>query len=111
MKVVTLRKQRDFQALRKQGRRVALPACALQIRQKEGQEMGRWGFIITRKYGNAVRRNRLRRQLKEIAKTISYHDHQGFDCVVIPRKMPEPMDFWAWKSTLETLFKKVGHGS
>ena len=45
----------------------------------------RFGFSISKKFGNAVRRNRKRRQLKECASILAPRVRRNFSIVIIPR--------------------------
>lgn len=46
----------------------------------------RFGFTVTKKLGNAVRRNRIRRRLKSaVATLVSSHGVAGYDYVIVAR--------------------------
>lgn len=49
----------------------------------------RLGLVVSRKCGNAVRRNRWKRCLRE-AFRLSHHELPAFDFVVVPRAGSEP---------------------
>lgn len=69
--------------------RVSTPAFTLQYRHRtEGDGKGiRVGFTCSKKVGNAVARNRAKRRLREIARTIlPKHGKNGFDYVLIGRR-------------------------
>jgi ribonuclease P protein component len=67
----------------------------------------RLGLSVSRKAGNAVRRNRLRRLYREAFRLTRHEMPTGLDLVLIPRKPEEP--------TLEALKKSlprlVGHAA
>ena len=44
------------------------------------------GFSISKKYGGAVQRNRIRRQMKAVMSTIMPSIKNGYNLVIIPRK-------------------------
>ncbi len=50
----------------------------------------RIGFLVLRKYGGAVQRNRLRRLLREAYRLEKANLPTGLDIVIIPRKVIEP---------------------
>ena len=73
------------------GKRFHAPAFVLQARAREECEAvgdaPRFGFTVTRKIGNAVERNRIRRRLCEVARQAAPgHAMPGFDYVVIARR-------------------------
>lgn len=44
------------------------------------------GFSISKKYGGAVQRNRIRRQMKAVMSTFMPQIKSGYNLVIIPRK-------------------------
>lgn len=70
-------------------RRVSAPAFTLQYRAREAGDADgiRVGFTCSKKVGNAVARNRAKRRLREIARTLlPRHGKDGFDYVLIGRR-------------------------
>jgi ribonuclease P protein component len=74
--------------------RVHTPAFALQARMRADTGPARVGFTVTRKIGNAVERNRIRRRLREVVRQTGatvirpYHDY-----VMIGRRAALDRDF------------------
>ncbi|MEO1090322.1 MAG: ribonuclease P protein component [Pseudomonadota bacterium] len=68
------------------GARVVKPAFVLQVRRREdGPDIG-IGFTASRRVGNAVKRNRARRRLKEVARQVlPQHAMPGHDYVLVAR--------------------------
>ncbi|MFZ4381612.1 MAG: ribonuclease P protein component, partial [Sandarakinorhabdus sp.] len=65
-----IRLRRDFLAAN-QGRRVPTAGFVLLVRQREdGNAAMRAGFTVTKKVGNSVVRNRLKRRLREIVRLV-----------------------------------------
>jgi ribonuclease P protein component len=95
-RLVTLRKRADFLAANR-GRRFATPGFVLQVRPRDdGDDMIRVGFTVTRKIGNAVVRNRMKRRLRALARELlPVHGIAGADHVLIGRSGGIERDFAA----------------
>ena len=69
----------------------------------------RVGFTVSKKVGNAVKRNRARRRLREAASQImSVHAKPGFDYVIIGRYATLGRRFDGLLTDLETALEKTG---
>jgi ribonuclease P protein component len=104
MAIATLKRRSEFLRIRG-GRRWSTPAFVIEMRargrsdgsmpsnevQDEAAAGGhtgppRFGFTATKKLGNAVMRNRIRRRLKELVRlTAPAHARDGHDYVLIAR--------------------------
>jgi len=62
-----LRQRADFLAAAA-GTKVTAPAFLLQARKRGDEGPVRFGFTVSKKVGNAVERNRVRRRLREIVR-------------------------------------------
>ena len=84
----TLKSRPEFLAVRG-GRRSSTPAFLIEARERPAAENGgtaRFGFTITKKIGNAVTRNRIRRRLKAaFAATAPDHARPSCDYVIVAR--------------------------
>ncbi len=65
------------------------------------------GFSVGKKFGNAVCRNRIRRQMKAAVAAVMPQVKEGFNVVLIPRKS-EPYDFNEIVGSVNKLFAKAG---
>ena len=85
-RLTILRKRSDFLAANA-GRRAATPGFILLIRDRQdGDPAKRIGFTVTKKIGNAVVRNRMKRRFRELAREIvTTSGHSGSDHVMIGR--------------------------
>ena len=69
------------------GQRVAVHGLVLQALNRGDDGPARIGFTVTKKVGNAVTRNRIRRRLKEVARaTLPTRPVAGLDLVLIGRQ-------------------------
>ncbi|HMN38370.1 MAG TPA: ribonuclease P protein component [Hyphomicrobium sp.] len=85
----TIKKRPDFLAVRG-GARASVPCCLMEAKPRAPGgaplEGPRFGFTITKKLGNAVARNRIRRRLKAaISQIAPLYAHDGFDYVLVAR--------------------------
>jgi ribonuclease P protein component len=71
----------DFTLTMRKGKRVHTPAVTIFIRKRD-DDVTRYGFIVTKKTGNAVTRNKLKRQLREIAYAHSLTATTGADIIM-----------------------------
>ena len=102
-KLVTLKKNKEFTFVYHRGKSCATRRMVL-IYFKNRYGGIRSGFSVSKKYGKAVARNRLRRRLKECCRLLSPCIRAGFAFVVIPHAPAE--DFSEIKKSLTALFKR-----
>lgn len=67
-KPLRLKRRAEFLRVAANGTRAAMPGLVLQALPRPDDGPPRIGFTCTRKLGNAVARNRIRRRLKEAAR-------------------------------------------
>ncbi|MGI9524526.1 MAG: ribonuclease P protein component [Hyphomicrobiaceae bacterium] len=111
MTVVTLKKRREFLRLRG-GKRWSTPGFLLEGRpRQDGQPVTdgpRFGFTVTKKMGNAVRRNRIRRRLKAAIESVAAtRADPRFDYVILARRPALDRAFHMICSDLETAFASL----
>ena len=93
--LVTIKNRRDFLVANAKARRVVTSCAIVQIVERASdhpiQDIPRVGFTVTKKMGNAVIRNRIKRRLREavrkhVDKMLPGHDyvfisrHKALDC-------------------------------
>lgn len=83
-KNLRLRSNRDFQRVYKRSKNYWNRHFTV-LMKKNGSKT-RVGFSITKKYGNAVQRNRIKRQLREIVRINRQALREGYDMIIIPKK-------------------------
>jgi ribonuclease P protein component len=95
-----LKRRQDFVATAK-AVATSMPAMVMQARFRKDNDAPRLGFTCTKKLGNAVMRNRIKRRLKEAARlSLNGIARPGFDYVIIGRSAAENRPFDILKSDL-----------
>jgi ribonuclease P protein component len=88
-----LKRRQDFVAAAKAVAQ-PMPAFVMQLRRRDDDAPARLGFTCTKKLGNAVARNRIRRRLKEAVRlSMNGVAKAGYDYVVIGRPQGETRPF------------------
>ena len=95
-----MRKRAEFLAARR-GRRLNGPNFFVETRDRGDGCDPRFGLTVTKKVGNAVVRNRIRRRLREAIRLGAEADMApGFDYVIVARREVRDMPFAALKDEL-----------
>lgn len=80
-----LRRNSDFQRVRREGKFHASPLMVLAFLQNE-LDHSRFGFVVSKRLGKAVRRNKIKRRMREAIRLQLPHLKPGFDVVLIARQ-------------------------
>ncbi len=99
-----LTRTQDFAALRAHGRSRSDRLLAL-VARRNSLEMSRFGFSISKRVGNAVVRNRMKRRLREIARGLRLQE--GWDVLLIARKGSGAADFQALERSVRSLCERA----
>ncbi len=86
-----------------------MPAFVVEARLREGDPSGppRFGFTVTKKIGSAVVRNRIRRRLKALVRSLMERATPGHDYVLIAREPAHNRAFKELAKDLEHAFERV----
>lgn len=110
--VERLKKRAEFLRVASVRRKWAAPGMVLQAARDpspQKADVARVGFTVTKKVGNAVVRNRVKRRLRAVAREIiPNHAEAGWDFVLIGRAKTTDRQFDELKSDLRTAIGKVG---
>jgi len=102
-----LRNKADFARLRQEGRVYHSRFFTLSL-VTNGLEHNRYGTITSKQLGNAVKRNRVRRLVRESVRHFHPKFVQGFDVLFIARRDVVGQPFVAVRRTVEELCRKAG---
>jgi len=111
--IARLKKRSEFLRVAATRKKWVAVGLILQVRRRPETEIdgsgSRVGFTVSRKVGNAVRRNRVRRRLRAVAEqVIPEHASGGYDFVIIGRAGTVRRTYPALLNDLETALKKMG---
>jgi ribonuclease P protein component len=103
-----IRKRADFLAANR-GRRYATPGFVLLVQHRGDDDPAiRLGITITKKVGNAVIRNRMRRRFRELARELlGKHGKTGADHILIGRGDGIERDFDVLKADMKRALEKL----
>ena len=82
----------EYDAVYREGRRRSSREFAVFLRPN-GMELSRFGWSIKKALGNAVRRNRMRRRIREIIRLHRQEIAPGWDIVIHPRSTVATAEF------------------
>ena len=106
--LATLKKRADFLQVQK-GRKSVRNSLILQVRdRRDGSSLVRTGFTVSRKVGNAVERNRVRRRLRAaLGETAPVAARDGHDYVVVGRRMTLQTPYRTIVDDLASAFRSI----
>lgn len=105
-----LRQRADFLAAAS-GIKVPAAAFVLQARKRADQGPARLGFTVSKKVGNAVERNRVRRRLRDIVRLSGTNRMQsGHDYVLIGRRAALKAPFARIAEDFEGALRRIHAG-
>lgn len=101
-----VRTDKQFQEIRRQGRSYAnhlLVLCAL----PNDLPYSRFGFAVNSRIGSAVRRNRIKRRLREIMRLQQDDIQPGWDIVLIARQPIRAADYQEMETACARLLRRA----
>lgn len=105
-----LKRNRDFRVVFARGSSVANRFYVLYVIKKPQPSELRIGFSVSRKVGNAVSRNRVKRVLREVFRKWIPELPGSLDLVVIARKDAAPLGFAEADRQMRALWRKAAGG-
>lgn len=100
-----VKKNAEFQKIFKRGKSFANRQFVVYCFEKEGQEDFRIGLSVSKKIGNAVTRNRIKRYIRQAFLEMKDEVKPNMDYVIIARHQAATMDFHESKKSLQHVLK------
>ncbi|WP_442597275.1 ribonuclease P protein component [Neobacillus sp. D3-1R] len=104
-KTFRIKKNAEFQEVFKKGKSVANRQFVVYCLRRSDQTNYRVGLSVSKKVGNAVTRNRIKRYLRQTFLEISNQLHKDVELIVIARKPAATMSFAEVKSSMIHVLK------
>lgn len=101
-----LRRNSDFQRVRRSGKFYASPLMALAFLRNE-LDHSRFGFVVSKKLGTAVQRNKVKRRMREAARLRFEGIKPGFDLVFVARPPASQVNYTELERSLENLLMQA----
>ncbi len=104
-KVNTIKKYREFKEILNKKKFLKNDLFCLYFRNND-YAYTRIGILVTKKNGNAVIRNKIKRQTRSIIDSLTNYD-VPIDVIVVINKKYDVNNFWKNKEQLASVFNKV----
>ncbi|GAF66341.1 ribonuclease P [Bacillus sp. TS-2] len=101
-----IKKNDEFSLVFNEGVSIANRQFVIYALSKEGQELFRLGLSVSKKIGNAVTRNRVKRMIRAFFQENRERLHSHYDYVVIARKPVSNMTYSEVESSLNHVLRK-----
>lgn len=103
-----LKKNKDFQFVFRSGNSKANRQFVVYYRKQPEPSHFRFGISVSKRVGNAVTRNRIKRYIREAIRQLEGDLSEGKDYVIIARKPTANMNFHQIKASLVHVLKRAG---
>lgn len=100
-----IKKDKEFQQVFKSGKSFANRQFVVYCYKKEKQEQFRIGLSVSKKVGNAVTRNRIKRYIRQAFLEMKDEVNQNMDYVIIARNQAAEKDFHETKKSLQHVLR------
>ncbi|QED49949.1 ribonuclease P protein component [Cytobacillus dafuensis] len=100
-----VKKNKEFQEAFKKGKSFANRQFVVYSLKKPDQEHFRIGLSVSKKIGNAVTRNQIKRYVRQAFHELEHEIHNQYDYIIIARKPVADMEFHEIKKSLMHVLK------
>ena len=104
-KINTIKENREFNRIIKNNNSYKYKDYIIYLEKNDNIKIYKFGISISKKIINAVGRNKLKRQIKDIIDKNSYQNN--FNCIIILRKGILNKNYHEMKKDLNDCFKKI----
>lgn len=98
-----IKKNEEFQKILNQKKFFTSKSLVIYLKQKE-ENQARIGITVSKKMGNAVKRNKIKRQIRSMCQSLFTFD-EPFDCIIMVRKDYVNYTFEENKQMLQSILK------
>jgi ribonuclease P protein component len=102
-----IKKNTDFDRVFREGTSTANRKFVLYLLQRQKQNQYRIGLSVSKKLGNAVVRNHIKRYIRQAVLEMKEQLQNDYDYVIIARKPCVEMPFDQFKSSLNHVLKRA----
>ena len=104
----SIKKEADVTRIFKEGKYINKKYFIIYINQEESRSNKiRTRFIITKKIGTAVIRNRIKRLLREILRLIKIFNFKEIEIIIIAKKNIKDLGFWELNTEINKVLKQI----
>lgn len=103
-----LKKNKEFQFVFQSGSSTANRQFVVYFKDRPEKGPFRVGISVSKRVGNAVTRNRIKRRVRELIRLLEEQITEGKDYVIIARKPTAHMDYREMKGSLIHVLKRAG---
>ena len=107
-KLPTIRLQKDFRRIFAKGRRFGSRHLTAIVAAAGETGVTRMAYVVSKKVGGAVRRNRVRRRLREAARDLLGDRCDDRDIILIAKPGAEKVGYWSLHEQLAELLARAG---
>ena len=102
----SLKLNSDFRRVYSRGKHTVCPRVVVYCRRNQ-QGKNRVGYTVSKKLGNAVTRNRVRRRLREIVRLHAGHTKQGYDLILVARSRAVDSEYQKLEADVLRCFREL----